>query len=152
VLYGEAAGVAAADPAVRIAPAPGAKWFAAMAALQGHNPEQSRSYRRIVGRLAVPAAFAMLAEGEAPAALAYGVLHDGLLCLESVIADRERRRRGFARRVVRHLAVWGRDRGAAGVCLEVEAVNAPAIALYDALGLKTELYRYHYRRQPAERR
>jgi ribosomal protein S18 acetylase RimI-like enzyme len=30
----------------------------------------------------------------------------------------------------------------------VEANNLPAQALYDAIGLKLELYRYHYRREP----
>jgi ribosomal protein S18 acetylase RimI-like enzyme len=29
----------------------------------------------------------------------------------------------------------------------VEANNLPARALYDAIGLKRELYRYHYRRE-----
>jgi ribosomal protein S18 acetylase RimI-like enzyme len=32
----------------------------------------------------------------------------------------------------------------------VEAGNASARALYDAIGLKKELYRYHYRREPAD--
>ena len=36
------------------------EWFAAMAALQGHSAEQARTYRSIVGQLAIPAAFAML--------------------------------------------------------------------------------------------
>jgi N-acetylglutamate synthase len=149
VLYGEMKDVAAAaDPEVRLAAAPGGQWHAAMAALQGQDPRQARSYRRIVGRLAVRAAFAMLAVDGAPAALAYGVLCDGLVCVESVVVDREHRRRGFARRIVSRLAAWGRDAGAAGICLEVEAANMPAIALYRTLGLGTELYRYHYRRQP----
>jgi ribosomal protein S18 acetylase RimI-like enzyme len=47
------------------------------------------------------------------------------------------------------LAAWASDEGAVGACLEVEAHNAPARALYDAVGLNKELYRYHYRRQPA---
>jgi N-acetylglutamate synthase len=149
VLYGEMKGVAAAaDSEVLVAAAPDAEWFSAMAALQGHSPQQARTYRRIVARLALPAAFVMLGAEGAPAALAYGVLHDRLVCVESVVADRERRRRGFARRVVSRLAAWGRDAGAEGICLEVEATNMPAIALYNRLGLGTELYRYHYRRQP----
>ena len=45
------------------------------------------------------------------------------------------------------LAVWARDSGATGACLEVEAANAPARALYAGFGL-AELYRYHYRREP----
>jgi ribosomal protein S18 acetylase RimI-like enzyme len=48
------------------------------------------------------------------------------------------------------LAAWGRDEGAVGACLQVEAGNASALALYDGFGLKTELYRYHYRRAPAD--
>src|SRR5437763_1136368 len=35
--------------------------------------------------------------------------------------------------------------------LQVEAGHAPARALYDRFGLRTELYRYHYRREPAAR-
>ena len=47
------------------------------------------------------------------------------------------------------VAAWARERGAAGACLEVEAHNAPARTLYDSVGLKREVYRYHYRREPA---
>ncbi len=149
VLYGDIAGVAAAaDPAVRLPAQPGAEWFAAMTLLQGHSERQSRSYRRIVEALAVPAVFALLTVDGEPAALAYGAVSEGLLCYQSVVADRRRRRQGFARRIVASLAAWGRERGVEGVCLEVEAANLAARALYDGIGLKTELYRYHYRRQP----
>jgi N-acetylglutamate synthase len=81
-------------------------------------------------------------------ALAYGAIHDRLLCYESVITDPHRQRRGYARRVVASLAAWARDQGAEGACLEVEAHNAAALALYDRVGVKTELHRYHYRREP----
>jgi N-acetylglutamate synthase len=149
VRYGDIAGVEAlSDPAVQLFQEPSAEWFAAMAALQGHTLEQRLTYRRIVAGLGVPAAFAMLSDDGEPAALAYGALHDGLLCFESVVADSGRRRRGFARRVVASLAAWAKEEGAEGVCLEVGATNSPALALYDLTGLKTELYRYHYRRQP----
>jgi N-acetylglutamate synthase len=153
VLYGAIGEIAAAaDPEVRLAPRPAAEWFAAMAHLQEHSRAEGRIYRRIVGALAVPAAFAMLTVDGEPAGLAYGALSGRLLCCESVVADRRRRRRGFARRIVSTLAKWARDAGADGICLEVEATNLPALALYDGLGLKTELYRYHYRREPAARR
>jgi N-acetylglutamate synthase len=49
--------------------------------------------------------------------------------------------------VIGSLAAWAADRGVRGACLEVEAANAPARALYEGLGL-AELYRYHYRRAP----
>jgi N-acetylglutamate synthase len=136
------------DPAVRLLPRPTARWCAAMAELQGHSPTHARVYRGIVSRIALPAAFAMLVDEDAPAALAYGLLHKGLLCFESVITDRQRRRRGYSRRLLSSLVAWAKARGATGTCLQVQADNAPAIPLYHSIGLTTELYRYHYRRQP----
>ena len=150
VLYAPIDDIAAAlDPDVGLLDEPTPEWFAAMAALQNHSTEQAATYRRIVGRLAIPAAFAALSDEGGAVALAYGALHNGLLCYESVITDRRRRRQGWGRRIIKALAAWARDKGAVGACLEVEAHNAPARALYDAIGLKRELYRYHYRREPA---
>ncbi len=149
VLYGDIQGIETArDPDVWLLSQATPEWFAAMAALQNHTTEQAEAYRRIVGQLAIPAAFAALSiEGEI-VALAYGAIHNGLLCYESVITDSRRQRRGYARRIVTSLAAWAKEQRAAGACLEVEAGNRPARALYDAIGLKTELYRYHYRREP----
>jgi ribosomal protein S18 acetylase RimI-like enzyme len=157
VLYGAidgldlgAGGVGATpDPAVRLLPSPEPEWLAAMARLQGYTPAQGAIYRRIVGAIALPTRFALLAEGGVPVGLAYGAIHDGLLTYESVISDSARRRRGLARRVIARLAAWAQDSGATGACLEVEAGNEPALALYAGFGLGTELYRYHYRREPA---
>jgi ribosomal protein S18 acetylase RimI-like enzyme len=152
VRYGELTAVEmASDPDVQLLSRPTREWFAAMAALQKHNPEQRRTYRRIVGSLAIPAAFAALAIDGEFAALAYGAVHDRLLCYESVSTNPRRQRRGYARRVIASLAAWAKDQGAEGACLEVEAQNTAALALYDLVGLKTELYRYHYRREPKAR-
>ena len=137
------------DPDVKLLDQPAPQWFGAMAVLQNHSSEQAAVYRRIVGQLAIPAAFAALSDEAGTAALAYGALHNGLLCYESVVTDRRRRRQGWGRRIVYALAAWARDQGAVGACLEVEAHNAPARALYAAIGLTRELYRYHYRREPA---
>ena len=150
VLYGAIDAVAAAaDPNVELSPEPGAEWLAAMAALQQHGDAHRDIYRRIVQAIAVPAAFAGLRIDGRLVALAYGAVSGGLLCYESVITDPARRRQGLAWRVVAGLAAWGRDEGAGGVCLQVEAGNAPARTLYDRFGLTTELYHYHYWRQPA---
>jgi N-acetylglutamate synthase len=150
VLYGPIEDIGAPrDPDVRLRDQPTQEWFGAMAALQNHSSEQAATYRRIVGRLAIPAAFAALSDEGGAVALGYGALHNGMLCYESIITDSRRRRQGGGRRIVNALAAWARDQGAIGACLEVEAHNAPARALYDAVGLKTELYRYHYRREPA---
>jgi N-acetylglutamate synthase len=151
VLYGPMDVLTAlADPAVRLLETPEAGWLAAMAALQGHNRAQSAIYQRIVGAVAIPARFTLLAIDGVPAALAYGAIHDGLLCYESVITDPRHRRQGLARRVIASLAAWARDSAATGACLEVDAGNTPARALYADFGL-SELYRYHYRREPSGR-
>ena len=137
-----------ADPDVRLLSATDPGMVRAMAALQNQSTEQAEIYRRIVGQLAIPAAFAALSIDGDAAALAYGAIHNGLLCYESVITDIRRQRRGYARRVITSFGGLGQGSAAQGACLEVEAGNAPARALYDAIGLKTELYRYHYRREP----
>jgi N-acetylglutamate synthase len=116
--------------------------------LQRHTKRQAQLYRRIIRALAIPAAFAVLVDDDGVGALAFGAIHRGLICYESVVADPRRRRRGYARRIIASLAAWAAERGATGACLEVEAVNTPALALYNRLGF-SELYRYHYRRQPS---
>jgi len=147
VRYGDLTAIdAVSDADVQLLTRPTREWFAAMAGLQNHTPEQRRIYRRILGAIVVPAAFAGLAIDGQFVALAYGTIHDRLLCYESVITDPHRQRRGYARRVVTSLAAWAKDQGAEGACLQVEAQNAAALALYDGVGLKTELHRYHYRR------
>lgn len=135
------------DPAVSLVPRPGAQWLDAMARLQRHTANEAGLYRRIIDRLAVPTAFAMLVDDSGVAALGYAANHDGLICYQSMVTDPTRQRRGYARRIIGSLAGWAADRGAIAACLEVEAGNAPARALYAALGFE-ELYHYHYRRQP----
>jgi N-acetylglutamate synthase len=152
VLYGALDAVdGTGDPLVTLRPRADRIWFAAMSGLQGHTPEQAHIYRRIIGAISIPAIFAALTgEDGRIAALAYGIVHNGLFCYESVITDARQRRRGHARRVVTALAGWAKEQGATGACLQVFAENAPARALYDGIGLASELYRYHYRRASAE--
>ncbi len=141
---------ATSDPSVTLLPRADRTWFQAMSAAQGHTAEQAHTYRRIIGAISVPAAFAAIrGEDGRLLALAYGVIHGGMLCYESVITDARQRRRGHARKIVTTLAGWAKAQGAADACLQVVAENAPARALYDQIGLTSEVYRYHYRRAPA---
>jgi ribosomal protein S18 acetylase RimI-like enzyme len=65
------------------------------------------------------------------------------------VTDPAFRRQGLARKAVLAVLAWAYSRcGATGACLSVVADNAPAVALYEALGFSREVYRYHYRRQP----
>ena len=134
--------------AVELASQPTSEWFAGMARLQGQAAEFHAIYRQIVGSIVLPAAFAELAVDGEPVALAYGAIHRGMLCYESVVTDAQRRRQGYSRRVLAALARWAKQKGATGATLQVEADNTPARALYHSIGMTTELHRYHYRRQP----
>jgi N-acetylglutamate synthase len=149
VIYGDINAIAAAvDPAVELMQRPTPEWFAAMAKFQGYDAEHLATYRRIIHELALPAAFAALRLNGGLVSLAYGAVHDRLLCYESVITDSYHRGQGLASRVIGALAAWAHDAGAAGACLQVEASNTPARRLYTRFGLANELYRYWYRREP----
>jgi ribosomal protein S18 acetylase RimI-like enzyme len=59
------------------------------------------------------------------------------LGVHSMVTDPSYRRQGFARRVLAALAGWGAEQGATTLWLHVETDNAPAIALYEGLGVRT---------------
>jgi len=135
--------------AVQLSSSPTAEWFAAMARLQGQQPDFHAGYREIVSGVTLPAAFAGLTVDGAAVALAYGVIHRGMLCFESVVTDAAHRRQGYSRRVLGALAAWARRNGATKATLQVEAHNTPGRTLYHSIGMTTELHRYHYRRAPS---
>jgi ribosomal protein S18 acetylase RimI-like enzyme len=136
----------AADPGVEIRPAPDADWLAARAALNGYTAKDAVTFAQVVERLCVPAAFAALRVDGQVASLAFVARHQDLLCVESVATDERMRGRGLARRMLAALLAAPLGQSCRGICLQVRADNAPAIALYRALGLSREVYRYNYRR------
>ena len=149
-LYGDFDGVSHERHAdVKLAQRPSSAWLAAKAQMNGFETNQARTYRQVIARLALPGAFAAIRHEGAFASLAFGAIHDGLFCLESVVTAQSLRGRGFSRRTLSALLGWAEARGARGACLQVQSDNAPAVALYRSLGLTTELYRYHYRRTPS---
>jgi GNAT superfamily N-acetyltransferase len=133
---------------VSLAARPTPEWLAAMARLQRQGSSFQEGYRRIVGSIALPAAFAALVVDGEPASLGYGVIHRGMVCFESIVTGEAFRRRGFSRRVLGAIADWAKRLGATTATLQVEASNTPGRTLYHAVGMTTELHRYHYRRQP----
>jgi N-acetylglutamate synthase len=73
-----------------------------------------------------------------------------MLCFESVVTDAAQRRKGYSRRVLGALAAWAQASGATMATLQVEAHNTAGRTLYHAIGMTTELHRYHYRRAPGK--
>lgn len=144
-LFGSLEGAAADAGKVSIRVAADEDWLAARARLSGADPEGVASYRSIVGQIRLPCGFASIrADGEI-VSLAYGVLQDDLLIIESVMTDAAARQRGYARQCLTGLFGWAKGQGARSVALQVMADNVPARHLYAGLGLTRDLYGYHYR-------
>lgn len=140
------------DEHVMVSPTPGEDWFAARFRMGAYGDTDRRVFRAMTGLIAGDKAFVACERDNEIAALAYGVIRDGLLVVESVETDAGLRQQGLGRRTVGGLIDWARRVGASAACLQVVADNVPGRALYASLGFSRELYRYHYRRKPHESR
>lgn len=132
------------DPDVRITPAPDGDWLATQAAWRGWDQVTCDRYRAIVTRVAAPAGFMALALPGGTAAMALVALHGGISCINSMASDPRARRQGHGRRLLGAALAWAMRQGAHAACLQVEADNAAALALYRAMGFTRQLYAYRY--------
>lgn len=92
-------------------------------------------------------AYAEIWRGGALAARGRGAVAGDLLVVTSIGTAPEYRRRGLGTENLAALEAWGAETDAARAALQVEADNAPAIAMYERLGY-AERYRYGYRVMP----
>jgi N-acetylglutamate synthase len=139
------------DHGVELTTKPTGEWLQAKARLTPLQDTEHWIYEAMLGAIVAPRAFAASRVDGQIASVAYGVVHDGLLVVESVVTDPALRQRGLARRTVGKLIDWACGQAARGATLQVVADNTPAILLYRSLGFERELYRYHYRREPIHR-
>jgi N-acetylglutamate synthase len=130
-----------------VSPTPGEDWFKARFRMGSYDATDSRIFRDMTGLISGDKAFVSTEHDGEVAAVAYGVIRDGLLVVESVETDGRFRQQGLGRRTVGGLIGWARRKGAEAACLQVVADNAAGRALYASLGFNRELYRYHYRRK-----
>lgn len=134
-----------ADPAVQVAPVPDGGWLEVHDS--GHDPGRAADralHARILAATDLPAAYATLFEDGRPIAFGRAVAGRGLVGLFSLLTLPQARGRGAGRRVVETLLAWARAHGAGTAYLQVEADNAPALALYRRFGF-AEAYGYRYR-------
>lgn len=103
------------------------------------SPEDFAERQGIVLRTQSGSAFAVADE----AAAGLGRLTGGLFGLYLMRTAPSARRQGYARDIVRALCAWGKEHGATAAYLQVEASNAPAVALYANEGF-ARAYSYHY--------
>ena len=146
-LIGPLDGAGPGDAELR--PSPSLEWLAASHAINGREAALGVAFDAVLRRLQAPAAFAAVRREDRIVALAYGALYGGWLSIEAVAADAAWRGQGLAGQAVSALMGWAAGQGAVGACLQTQANNHAAQALYRRLGIGRELYRYHYRRGPA---
>jgi ribosomal protein S18 acetylase RimI-like enzyme len=132
---------------LRILEGPEPPWVDPFARWRGLTDEPRARHVAILERVSPARGFAIVSEQGLPRAVGLAVADEGWVGLFDIVTDPTARRRGFARVLVRSLLDWGRERGALRSYLQVEATNAPALALYAAFGFR-EAYRYWYRRPP----
>jgi GNAT superfamily N-acetyltransferase len=125
---------------------PPLRWLEAHRRLSRRSPDDAHALHAVLDNLAIPAIFgeARDEEGEITS-VAFGAVHERMMCLQWVVTEPDQRRRGYSRATLSALLRRGQEMGATGACLQVVAANLPAIRLYESLGFTCELYRYHYR-------
>lgn len=130
------------DSGVQISPAPDATFEAVFTATAG-DPEDGRERLEALSRIPAPARFARLNVDGAPAAIGASAIGGGFAGIFGMRTSPDHRRKGLARRVLRALLAEAKSLGADRAWLQVEADNAPAIALYADEGFEPA-YRYRY--------
>jgi ribosomal protein S18 acetylase RimI-like enzyme len=139
----------AKDTSLVLRTEPATAWLGAMAGIQGLSGNVRMVSQAIFEAIALPTCFvSSLAPNGRTAAVAYGAVQDGIVCINAVATDAAFRRQGHARRVIETICAWMVDeQNAIGACVPVVATNANAIELYRSLGFATEISRYAYRRK-----
>lgn len=84
-------------------------------------------------------------QGDHPAAVAFVGVSGNIAMVHALEVRPAHRRRGLARHMMAHAALWARQQGCTTLALAVTAANSPARALYASLGMQ-EAGRYHYRK------
>lgn len=117
--------------------------FEAVFTATAGDPEDGRERLETLRRIPAPARFARLDVDGAPAAIGASAISGDVAGVFGMRTAPVHRRQGLARLVLRALLAEASTLGAARAWLQVEAGNAPAIALYAQEGFALA-YRYRY--------
>jgi GNAT superfamily N-acetyltransferase len=123
------------DHGVTISATPTPEWCAGFAAANNVVPGLRPVHDRMVAAIALPAAFATIADAGAPIGYGLAVTDRGMTGLFDIVVVEAARGRGVGRKLTTALLHWGRSQGADRAYLQVVASNKDA-------------YRYHYRIGP----
>jgi GNAT superfamily N-acetyltransferase len=132
VIYADIGAVEAKpDPAVEVTARVEEDWLKAMNLMQKRTEEQSEIFDQIVLSIAVPAGYATLRDHGEVVAQAYGVIHDDLLCCESVITSEAARGKGVGRALINSVYDAARRAGSPRVYWQTHETNLVAQELYN---------------------
>jgi len=119
-------------------------WLDAYMQLSQAAPHTRAAHRAILQAIVPPRLFAALVVDGEPLACGMGVLDRRRFGLFDIVTHAAHRRQGLGGRLVRQMAGWAQERGAATCYLQVVARNSAARSLYARLGF-TDAYGYWYR-------
>jgi len=123
-------------PGVAIEDCPSPAWLAGVSERQSADKRDPAHLAAIVGRIKVAAAFATLRLEGNGVGFGMSAIDRGFAEIGSVMIDAALRGRGLGRAVVEALLAWAEGRGAHAAFLQVDAANAPALALYASQGFR----------------
>ncbi|WP_036665721.1 GNAT family N-acetyltransferase [Paludibacterium yongneupense] len=146
VLWRDVAGVAA--PACGLLLLEREDWLARRALLADDTADRLAIHAALLRRLPGPAVWGALVRDGDIAALGLAVPDGEWVGVFDLVTAPAARRQGCARALLSGLLQAGREFGARHAYLQCIAANAPAMALYRALGFGAA-YRYWYRRAPS---
>lgn len=132
-------------PSAHTATQPDAAWAAVFVG-EGFDPVDGASRVATLSR-APGALFASIREGDETVAAGMGAFSHGWASVHGMRTAQRCRGRGLASRVLATLAQAARSRGIERIFLQVEATNAPALALYRRAGFTTA-WTYSYWKKP----
>jgi GNAT superfamily N-acetyltransferase len=101
----------------------------------------------VMDRSAGPKTFLFARQHDRPAGVAFCAIHGRSAMLHALEVPRALRRRGAGANLVRGAAAWAAAQGAKRLATLTVVANAPANALFGALGMQEEAG-YHYRKAP----
>ncbi|MBR3371477.1 MAG: GNAT family N-acetyltransferase [Rhodobacteraceae bacterium] len=101
---------------------------------------------QVMARARGPKAGLIARSHDRAAGAAFCAVHDGIAMVHAVEVAPALRRKGVARMILQGAAFWAQGQGAQWLALAVTEANAPARALYDALGMQV-MVQYSYRQK-----
>lgn len=101
---------------------------------------------QVMARACGPKAGLIARSQDRAAGAAFCAVHDGIAMVHAVEVAPALRRKGVARNILQGAAFWAHAQGAQWLALAVTEANAPACALYDALGMQV-MAQYSYRQK-----